>query len=226
MKRCLQSGLLAALALGFSGALSTASAQTATFSYNDGNGAPNAGTYHPGDSFTFAINLAYTPGGNVTNLAGLSYWLQQESPVGSPFNFSITARNVTGSSFTFLQSPGAVFPQAMSPSNSSDLGGGTETGTGVGAGNYFIADVTVSISPSAPTSGTYILSQTLTGGKVSVITDMVGHTFNIPEADYTITMVPEPATWVGGALTVATLLIAGVRGQTLRSLQRWPGAKT
>jgi hypothetical protein len=226
MKRCLQSGFLAAVALCLGGALSTASAQTATFTYNDGNGVPNAGTYQPGDSFTFAINLAYTPGGNVTNLAGLSYWLQQESPAGSPFNFSITARDVTGSQFTFLQSPGAVFPQAMNPSNSSDLGGGTQSGNGVGAGNYFIADITVYISPSAPSSGTYILSDTLTGGKTSVITDMVGHTFSIPEADYTITMVPEPATWAGGALTVATLLIAGVRGQALRSLQRWPGAKT
>ena len=205
MKRCLQSGILGTIALCLGGALSTASAQTAAFTYNDGNGAPNAGTYHPGDSFTFAINLAYTPGGNVTNLAGLSYWLQQESP-GSPFLFSITARDVTGSSFTFLQSPGAVFPQAMNPSNSSDLGAGTPSGSGLGGGTYFIADITVSISPSAPTSGTYILSDTVTGGKTSVITDSLGHTFAIPEADYTITMVPEPATWAGAAFTVLLLV--------------------
>ena len=170
----------------------------------------NAGTYHPGDSFTFAINLAYTPGGTVNNLAGLSYWLQQESP-GSPFLFSITARDVTGSSFNFLQSPGAVFPQAMNPANSGDLGAGTQSGNGLGAGSYFIADITVAISPSAPISGTYVLSQTLTGGKISVITDMVGHTFAIPEADYTITLVPEPATWLGSALTAAALLIVMVR---------------
>lgn len=210
MKRCLQSGLLAAIALCL-GSVSIVNAQIATLSYNDGNGTANAGTYHPGDSFTFAINLAYTPGGNVNNLAGLSYWLQQESPAGSPFNFSITARNVTGSDFTFLQSPGAVFPQAMNPSNSSDLGAGTPSGNGLGAGNYFIADITVSISQSAPITGTFVLSETVTGGKTSVITDMVGHTFAIPEADYTITMVPESATWLGAALTAAALLIVTAR---------------
>jgi hypothetical protein len=192
------------------GAFSTAIAQTAIFSYNDNNGAPNAGTYHPGDSFTFSINLTYAPGGSVNNLAGLSYWLQQRSPA-SPFILSVAGRDVTGSQFTFLQSPGAVFPQAMTPSNSSDLGAGTQSGNGLGANTYFIANVTIQISPTAPITGTYILSQTLTGGRTSVITDMVGHTFAIPEVDYTITMVPEPATWAGGAFTVATLVIAGVR---------------
>ena len=214
MDRSSRSGLtliLTVLAICLSGELcSTANAQTANFIYNDNNGVPNAGTYHPGDTFTFSINLAFTQGGSVSNLAGLSYWFQQKSPA-SPFNFSIAARDVTGSQFTFLQSPSAVFPQAMNPSNSSDLGGGTQSGNGVGAGTYFIADITVSISQSAPITGTYILSQTLTGGKTSVISDSLGHVFAIPEADYTITMVPEPATWAGAALTAATLLFAGMR---------------
>ena len=62
--------------------------QTANFIYNDGNGVPNAGTYHPGDSFTFSINLGFAPGGTITNLDGVSYWFQQKSP-GSPFIASI-----------------------------------------------------------------------------------------------------------------------------------------
>ncbi len=185
--------------------LPLAHAQTAAFSYNDGNGTPNAGTYHPGDSFTFSISLAYTPGGSVNNLAGLSYWLQQKSP-GSPFIFSIAARDFTGSSFAFPQSPGAVFPQAINPSNSSDLGAGTLSGSGVAGGNYFIANITVQISPTAPASGTFVLSQTLTGGKTSVISDSVGHTFAIPEMDYTVTMVPESSTWAAAALMAALLL--------------------
>ena len=50
-------------ALTLSAGVGHAQAQSATFSYNDGNGAPNAGTYAPGSSFTFSISLAFTPGG-------------------------------------------------------------------------------------------------------------------------------------------------------------------
>jgi hypothetical protein len=85
--------------------LGFARAQTALFIYNDNNGAPNAGTYTPGSTFTFSINLAFAPGGSVTNLDGLSYWFTQQSPA-SPTPFAITLRDVTGSMFTDLQTPG------------------------------------------------------------------------------------------------------------------------
>src|SRR3954447_19120050 len=113
----------------------TSSAQTATFSYNDGSGLPNAGTYTPGSSFTFAITLNFAPGGNVANLDGLSYWIEQQNP-SSPFNFAITNRDVTGSQFTFLQTPGLVYPQNMTPTNANDLGASLPGPTGIGAGNY------------------------------------------------------------------------------------------
>jgi hypothetical protein len=172
-----------------------ASAQSATFSFDDGAGTANAGTYTPGSSFTFAINMAFTHGGSVANLDGLSYWFEQQSP-SSPFNFSITNRNVSGSQFTFLQTPGIVYPQAMNPANASDLGGGTQSGTGVGDGTYLIANLTVSISPSAA-NGVYMIENTTTAGKISLITDTLGHTVAIPLAAYTITVVPEPsATWL------------------------------
>ena len=202
--------LAAAALLGCFGTLSSASAQTALFAYNDNNGIPNAGTYSPGDSFTFSITLAFTPGGSIANLDGLSYWLQQNSPA-SPFIASVTLRDVTGSMFTDLQTPGLTYPQNLSPSNPNDLGAAIPVGSppgseAVGAGAYFIANITVKISPTAPTMGTFVLSQTLTGGKTSVITDSNGHTFAIPEADYTITLVPEPGTWAAGALVLVTLL--------------------
>jgi hypothetical protein len=195
-------------ALGCSLALfSTASAQTALFIYNDGNGVPNAGTYHPGDSFTFSITLAFTPGGTVANLEGLSYWFQQQSPAGAPFNFSITLRDVTGSGFTDLQTPGLTYPQTLNPSNANDLGALLPIGQPAdGAGSYLVANITVSIDPNAPISGTYVLSNTITGSKTSVITDNAGHTFAIPEADYTVTLVPEPATWAAGILAIAGLV--------------------
>jgi len=187
--------------------ISVCSAQTALFSYNDGNGVPNAGTYHPGDSFTFAISLTFAPGGNIANLDGLSYWFQQKTPSGAPFPFSITLRDVTGSDFTDLQTPNLSYPQALNPSNANDLGAARTVGQPAdGAGTYLIADITIAISPSAPITGTFVLDDTLTGGKTSVISDSSGHTFAIPEADYTVSMVPEPSTWAGATLALAVIL--------------------
>ena len=186
-------------------AATDASAQTATFIYNDNNGVPNQGFYNAGDSFTFSINIAFTPGGNISNLEGLSYWFQQKTPVGSPFNFAITLRDATGSQFSDLQTPSPSYPQQLNPSNSSDLGGLlASNATPLGAGTYFVANITVSISNTAA-AGEYVLDNTLSGGKISVITDSSGHTFAIPEADYTIDVIPEPATWITPTLSFVAL---------------------
>src|SRR5947207_15648751 len=74
-------------------------AQTANFVFDDQNGPADAGSYPAGSSFTFSINLSFAPGGNVSNLDGLSYWFEQQSPI-APFYFSIANRDVTGSQFT------------------------------------------------------------------------------------------------------------------------------
>src|SRR2546423_15481572 len=102
-------------------AASVTKAQTALFIYNDGSGTANSGTYTPGSSFTFNISLAFTPGGTIQNLDGLSYWFQQTSPNVAPFPFSITLRNPSGSSFTDLQTPGLTYPQSLNPANAKDL---------------------------------------------------------------------------------------------------------
>ena len=185
----------AAITLACAGA-SVTQAQTALFIYDDHSGVANAGTYHPGDSFTFDISLQFAPGGSIQNLAGLSYWFQQSFPSLAPFPFSITLRDVTGSPFTFLQTSGLTYPQTLNPSNAKDLGASTASGTGLNAGTYFVAAITISIPLDAPTTGTFTISNTLTGGKRSIISDEFGITFAIPEADYFITMVPEPATWI------------------------------
>lgn len=192
--------------------LGVAQAQTALFIYNDGSGVPNAGTYTPGSSFTFSIGLTFAPGGTIANLDGLSYWFTQQSP-GSPTPFAITLRDVTGSMFTDLQTPGLTYPQNLNPTNANDLGAAIPVGSppgseAVGAGTYFIANITVSIPLSAPTSGTYVISNNTSGARTSVISDSFGHTFAIPEADYTITMIPEPATWLTPTLGVIALLVA------------------
>lgn len=178
--------------------VSISSAQTATFNYNDGSGTPNAGTYAPGSSFTFSISLAFTSGGSVANLDGLSYWFEQQNP-SSPFNFAITLRDVTGSQFTVLQTSGLTYPQSLTPQNASDLGAFLPA-SGIGNGTYFIANLTVSIAPTAG-AGTYLIENTTTGGKTSILSDDLGHTFAIPQATYSITIVPEPASEI--------LLVAG-----------------
>jgi hypothetical protein len=206
----------AALTCFFAG-MSICSAQTATFIYNDGNGAPAQGFYSPGTSFTFAIDLAFTPGGNISNLEGLSYWFTQRTPSGSPFNFAITLRDVTGppvggtasgpSPFTDLQTPGLTYPQNLNPTTAKDLGALLASGaTPLGAGTYFVANITISIANTAAL-GEYVISNTTTGGKTSVITDSAGHTFAIPEADYIIDVIPEPATWLAPSLAAFALLL-------------------
>jgi len=194
-----------ALACSFAG-ISVCSAQSALFIYNDGNGTPNQGSYSAGSSFTFSINLAFTPGGNISNLEGLSYWFQQKTPAGAPFNFAITLRDVSGSSFTDLQTPSLSYPQNLNPTNANDLGALLAPGaTPAPAGTYLIANLTISIDPSAA-PGEYVIRNTIAGGKTSVITDSAGHTFAIPEADYIIDVIPEPATWLGSSLCLALLL--------------------
>jgi hypothetical protein len=213
--------LLIAIALVLTG-LGAAQAQTALFIYNDGNGLPDSGTYTPGSSFTFNISLAFTSGGSITNLDGLSYWLRQSMPSIAPFPFSVTLRDVTGSMFTDLQTPGLTYPQSLNPVNANDLGAAIPVGMppgseAVGNGTYFIAAITVSIPLDAPTTGTFVLSNTTSGPKTSVISDSFGNTFAIPETDYTITMIPEPATWLTPILGVVALLVTQ-RQRVLRRL--------
>jgi hypothetical protein len=187
--------------------LGAAQAQTALLIYDDGSGTPNAGTYTPGSTFTFSIDLQFTSGGTVQNLDGLSYWLQQSIPALAPYPFTVTLRDVTGSAFTELQTPGLA-PQSLNPVSANDLGAAIPIANpALGSGTYFIADITVTIPLNAPTSGTFTLSNTTAGGKTSVISDSFGDTFAIPEADYIITMIPEPATWITPALGVFALLI-------------------
>jgi PEP-CTERM motif len=196
MKKCLLVAAACTAAIA-----STALAQTVSFGYDDGVGTANAGTYTPGSSFTFSITLNFAPGGNVTNVDGLSYWFEQQNP-NTPFYFAITNRDTTGSQFTFLQTPGLTYPQNFTPQNDKDLGGSVEGATGLGAGNYLIANLTISISPLA-TPGNYVIENT-TAGKTSVLFDDQGHGFAIPQSTYSITVVPEPSALalLGAGLTL------------------------
>lgn len=160
----------------------SASAQTANFVYS---GVPTT-VQRPGDSFTVGVNLAFTPGGNMQNVAGLSYWMTQTGPVGSNFPLLLTDRNTTGTVFSFLQTDPLQYPQILDPINRNpdgstfltDLGGSTPGAfTSVGPGMHFVANLTFVVAQSAVT-GVYSIGNTIrgpgVGGRFSVIFDSTG----------------------------------------------------
>src|SRR5436305_237769 len=121
----------------------------AVLSFNDNNGIPAAGTYAAGSSFTFDITLTVANSGTdpVPSVTGLSYWFET-SAVNNSY-FTITARSITGSPFTDLQSNS--FPQAIvKGGNANDLGATTPGGNTVLASNtsYFVATLTLQVAPS------------------------------------------------------------------------------
>jgi hypothetical protein len=198
---------IAALACTLCG-ISTSPAQTAALSFSDGIGNPSSGTFGQGQQFNLTVTLNFAPGGNISNLEGLSYWLQQNS--GGPFHFAIASRDMTGSLFTVPQTPGITYPQNMAPTNASDLGATLAGSTGVGAGTYFIANIVVTISQTAA-NGVYTLSSTFSGPRTSVISDDQGRTFAIAPGTYQVVIAPD---------TGSTVLLLGLSAIALMALAR------
>lgn len=192
-------------------AVSTSFAQSASFTFDDHNGTPNAGTYNPTNSFTFTIMLNFAPGGTVANIAGLSYWFDQNGISSPPFNFSITNRDLTGSPFSTPITTGIVYPQTLMPVNTSDLG--ATSAAGMGMGTYFIANLTVFIS-GATAPGTYVIESSV-NGKTSQVTDSNGNSASIVRTLYTITVVPE----TGSSALLLGLGVAGLFGLRWRQQQ-------
>jgi PEP-CTERM motif len=215
---------LACIGLMASGVL----AQTASLSFNDfggGGGAANSGSYAAGGSFSFDIFLTTVGQAAGDRTTGLSYWFQTSGIAATGMYFTITNRNFTDtlsangtSPFnTGIQDPtGDVIP--ASPGNAHDIGGTVGLNPGQLPNlTYFVATLTFSISPSAA-PGVYTITTTTVSPHVSEATN---HTaagpfmdMNLSPMTYTITVVPEPATWslIGlGALGVVGLNLLRAR---------------
>jgi hypothetical protein len=195
--------LLLVTALALTSAFVTAprsSGQTAQFTFTPIGSLSAA----PGQTIQFSINLNFVTGGNMPDVAGLTYFLQQTT--GSTAFFTITARDITGSQFSdSITSAAQVAPQAMTDTNPSfsnprDLGAlysppAPPAPQGLPSGMYFIANITLQIAANA-TPGSYTIQSTTTGGKRSIVNDSSGFgTFPISPGSIMVTVIPEPSTY-------------------------------
>ncbi len=178
----------------------SARAQILTTATVQGSGILNAG-----DSFAVEILLDNSSG---DTLLGISYFLSVVTASGNG-EFSLTARDVTGSAFTFLttsdslalSSPGNL----LDPVNAYDLGALDSSFTGIGNGfNFVVATLTVT-SAGTVQPGTY--SFQFFGDNAGTIPVQVTNTsfdsLDASSPSFSVTVVPEPS-------ILAMLLVAGV----------------
>jgi hypothetical protein len=177
----------------------------------DNNGIATTWTSSTG-TFNFSIDvfLGFTTDNNVPNmLQGLSYWLETETGAASHITltsevyYTITTQTDPGPNKVFNASSGAD-PGFLASHDSvtNPNGSGIETGdlggtfAARGPGTFQVATLNFSVTGLAP--GTWHIETTHLAGLTSEATnnsaDPSMRDSLIPQAIYTITVVPEPAT--------------------------------
>jgi hypothetical protein len=166
----------------------------------------NTGTF----TFSLDVSLSFTTDGSVPNmLKGLSFWLETETGAASHITLTsetystITTATDTSANKAFNTSTGADAGfMASHDTTTNPVTGTVDTGdlggtfAAVGPGTYKMATLNFSVSGLAP--GTYHLETTHLAGLTSEATNNDPNPANqdtlLPQAIYTITVIPEPAT--------------------------------
>ena len=169
-----------------------------------GGGTATSGSYASSSTFSFDVNLTFTS--PPANVQGYSLWLEVPTAL-APF-INITSETY----FTFTNSIDPGFPKAFNDTAGADSGYRTDhdtiinpntgtidtgdlgaTGAPVVPGTYKVA--TIGFTLSGAPAGTYILQSTVASPKTSEATESgTFNDFNFAQQQYTITVVPEPAT--------------------------------
>lgn len=171
-------------------------------SFNDGVGDPVAGSYNPGNTFSLNVSATWT---GFTG-RGLSYWLEVPTAL-APF-ITITGEQYftwsdpNGSNFTTITFVGTSGADAGFNNANRDMGATSAFDDNTlmftedrAPGTFQVSTLTFNILAGAPV-GTYQLRTTSASPRTSEISDNQNAAHNLTgQAIYTITIVPEPATW-------------------------------
>jgi hypothetical protein len=176
-------------------------------------------TQSVGSNSSFTVSISLTGTTPPANIAAFDLYLVTSS--ANSGLFSITSYAATGP-FS-IPSGSFTSPDAINDNNSADAANGfvinhTDLGFGGTAQNspYNFPLETLTISTGVLTPGatyTFFTSTVATTGSnqlYSDVTDNIGNALTVPQAQFSITAVPEPATWSllsGGGLLFASLAL-------------------